>query len=215
MFRSATADLNGGAIGSTIGGIVDNRIFGEGARNNVVVGPRLQDLRVQSSGYGSVIPRVYGKARLAGNVIWMRGFEEETRSQTQRMGGGGTEVGCSRLQHEGMFRSATADLNGGGRRRPTTTTVSYVYFCDLAVALCEGPIVGINKMFADGNAIGREHYAARRVYLGTAAQPADPLIAPTEALTPAYRGLAYVVLERFAITPFGNRLPNFSFELTA
>jgi len=24
-----------------------------------------------------------------------------------------------------------------------------------------------------------------------------------------------VVLERFAITPFGNRLPNFSFELTA
>ena len=165
------------------------------ARNNVVTGPRLQDLRVQSSGYGSVIPRVYGKARLSGNVIWMRGFDEETRTQTQTVGGGGK--------------------GGGGGGRQTTTTVTYVYFCDVAVALCEGPITGIGKMFADGNAIGSEHYVARRVYLGDATQSADPLIAATEGLAPAYRGLAYVVLERFAITPFGNRLPNFSFELTA
>jgi hypothetical protein len=185
----------GGAIGSYVGGIIDQQLFGEGARNNVVTGPRLQDLRVQSSGYGSVIPRVYGKARLSGNVIWMRGFDEETRTETQTVGGGGKGGG------------------GGGRQR--TTTVTYVYFCDVAVALCEGPIAGIGKMFADGNAIGSEHYSARRVYLGDTTQSADPLIAATEGLAPAYRGLAYVVLERFAITPFGNRLPNFSFELTA
>lgn len=184
----------GGAIGAYVGGMVDSQLFGK-TQNNVVTGPRLQDLRVQSSGYGSVIPRVYGKARLSGNVIWMRGFDEETRTQTQTVGGGG----------KGGI--------GGGRQ--TTTTVTYVYFCDVAVALCEGPIAGIGKMFADGNAIGSEHYAARRVYLGDATQSADPLIAATEALAPAYRGLAYVVLERFAITPFGNRLPNFSFELTA
>lgn len=185
----------GGAIGAYVGGVVDSQLFGNGARNNVVTGPHLQDLRVQSSGYGSVIPRVYGKARLSGNVIWMRGFDEETRTQTQTVGGGGK--------------------GGGGGGRQTTTTVTYVYFCDVAVALCEGPITGIGKMFADGNAIGSEHYAARRVYLGDATQSADPLIAATEGLAPAYRGLAYVVLERFAITPFGNRLPNFSFELTA
>lgn len=183
----------GGAIGAYVGGMVDSQLFGDGARNNVVTGPRLQDLRVQSSGYGSVIPRIYGKARLSGNVIWMRGFDEETRTQTQTVGGGGK--------------------GGGGGGRQTTTTVTYVYFCDVAVALCEGPITGIGKMFADGNAIGSEHYTARRVYLGGAAQAADPLIQATEPLTPAYRGLAYVVLERFAITPFGNRLPNFSFEL--
>jgi hypothetical protein len=184
----------GGAIGAYVGGMVDSQLFGK-TQNNVVTGPRLQDLRVQSSGYGSVIPRVYGKARLSGNVIWMRGFDEETRTETQTVGGGGKGSG------------------GGGRQR--TTTVTYVYFCDVAVALCEGPIMGIGKMFADGNAIGSDHYAARRVYLGDATQSADPLIAATEGLAPAYRGLAYVVLERFAITPFGNRLPNFSFELTA
>ena len=184
----------GGAIGAYVGGMVDSQLFGK-TQNNVVTGPRLHDLRVQSSGYGSVIPRVYGKARLSGNVIWMRGFDEETRTQTQTVGGGGK--------------------GGGAGGRQTTTTVTYVYFCDVAVALCEGPITGIGKMFADGNAIGSEHYAARRVYLGDATQSADPLIAATEGLAPAYRGLAYVVLERFAITPFGNRLPNFSFELNA
>lgn len=31
--------------------------------------------------------------------------------------------------------------------------------------------------------------------------------------TPAYRGLAYVVLEKLYITPFGNRLPNLTFEI--
>lgn len=185
----------GGAIGSYVGGIIDQQVFGQGARNNVVTGPRLQDLRVQSSGYGSVIPRVYGKARLSGNVIWMRGFDEETRTETQTVGGGSGK-----------------GSGGGGRQR--TTTVSYVYYCDMAVALCEGPITGLAKMFADGNAIGSEHYGARRVYLGDAAQSADPLIAAVEPLAPAYRGLAYVVFERFAITPFGNRLPNLSFELT-
>jgi hypothetical protein len=184
----------GGAIGAYVGGVVDSQLFGK-TQNNVVTGPRLQDLRVQSSGYGSVIPRVYGKARLSGNVIWMRGFDEETRTQTQTVGGGGK--------------------GGGGGGRQTTTTVTYVYFCDVAVALCEGPITGIGKMFADGNAIGSEHYASRRISLGDATQSLDPLIAATEGLAPAYRGLAYVVLERYAITPFGNRLPNFSFELTA
>ena len=31
--------------------------------------------------------------------------------------------------------------------------------------------------------------------------------------TPAYRGLAYVVLEDFYLTPHGNRIPNFEVEI--
>ena len=54
-----------------------------------------------------------------------------------------------------------------------------------------------------------------RVYLGDAAQSPDPLIQAVEGTdrTPAYRGLAYVVMEQLYITPFGNRLPNLTFEL--
>ena len=33
--------------------------------------------------------------------------------------------------------------------------------------------------------------------------------------TPAYRGLAYVVFENLALTAFGNRIPQLSFEIFA
>jgi hypothetical protein len=57
--------------------------------DQTVYGARLQDLRVQSSSYGSVIPVLYGKGRLASNIIWMRGFDEEVHTETQTVGGGG------------------------------------------------------------------------------------------------------------------------------
>jgi hypothetical protein len=54
-----------------------------------------------------------------------------------------------------------------------------------------------------------------RVYLGNETQAPDPLIQAVEGIarTPAYRGLAYVMMERLSITPFGNRLPNLTFEI--
>ena len=33
----------GGAIGAYVGGMVDSQLFGDGARNNVVTGPRLHE----------------------------------------------------------------------------------------------------------------------------------------------------------------------------
>jgi hypothetical protein len=56
-----------------------------------------------------------------------------------------------------------------------------------------------------------------RVHAGDEAQMPDPLIQAVEGAdrTPAYRGLAYVVMERLYITPYGNRLPQLSFEVEA
>ncbi len=52
-------------------------------------------------------------------------------------------------------------------------------------------------------------------YPGNEAQTADPFIAAKmgAANTPAYRGTAYVVFEDLALTTFGNRLPQLSFEV--
>lgn len=49
-----------------------------------------------------------------------------------------------------------------------------------------------------------------RVYPGSETQKADTLIEATEGVgnVEAYRGVAYVVLERFKITEYGNRYPN-------
>ena len=185
----------GGALGAYVGGIVDQQLFGEKTPNQTVYGARLQDLRVQSSSYGTVIPTLYGKGRLASNILWMRGFDEEVRTETQRVGGGGK--------------------GGGSSTRQTTTTVSYHYYCDLAVGLCTGPIASVPRLFADGNAFDPANVGEMRVHTGLASQMPDPLIQAVEGAdrTPAYRGLAYVVFERLAITPFGNRLPQFTFEV--
>ena len=43
-----------GALGSYVGGLVDQQLFGPERETRTVTGPRLHDLRVQSSAYGSV-----------------------------------------------------------------------------------------------------------------------------------------------------------------
>lgn len=186
----------GGAVGAYVGGIVDQQLFSD-TPDQTVYGARLQDLRVQSSSYGSVIPVLYGKGRLASNIIWMRGFDEEVRTETQTVGGGGK--------------------GGGGGGGQTTTNVSYHYYYDVAVGLCAGPIQAVPRVFADGNAFDPAHVGEMRVHAGHEAQLPDPLIQAVEGSdrTPAYRGLAYVVMERLYITPYGNRLPQLSFEVEA
>jgi len=52
----------GGALGGYVGGIVDQQLFGADTPAQTVYGARMQDLRVQSSSYRSVIRQ--GPARL-------------------------------------------------------------------------------------------------------------------------------------------------------
>ncbi|WP_018184146.1 baseplate multidomain protein megatron [Kaistia granuli] len=61
----------GGAVGAMAGYAVDQTLFGRD-----IEGPRLGDLSVQRSEEGTPIPRVYGRSRLAGQVIWATHFQE-------------------------------------------------------------------------------------------------------------------------------------------
>lgn len=61
----------GGAVGAMAGYAVDQSLFGRD-----IEGPRLSDLSVQRSEEGTPVPRVYGRARLAGQVIWATRFQE-------------------------------------------------------------------------------------------------------------------------------------------
>ena len=82
------------------------------------------------------------------------------------------------------------------------------------MALCEGAITGIGRVWADGKAMDMTG-VTWRWYPGNEAQTADPFIAAKmgAANTPAYRGTAYVVFEDLALATFGNRLPQLSFEV--
>ena len=56
----------GRAVGGVIGSVIDQELFGASTHHE---GPRLGSLRVMASEEGSPIPVVYGRMRLAGQVI--------------------------------------------------------------------------------------------------------------------------------------------------
>jgi hypothetical protein len=176
----------GGVIGSTIGTVVDSWIVSSLTPPQRIEGQRLDSLRITSSTEGAVIPRLYGRMRIGGNVIWATDFREEI--STTRQGG-----------------------KGGGRRVETS---EYLYTASFAVALCEGPITGIGRIWADGKPMDMTG-VTWRWYPGNESQTADPFIAAKmgAANTPAYRGTAYVVFEELPLSTFGNRLPQLSFEV--
>lgn len=201
----------GGMIGSTIGAAVDSWIVSSLAPAQRIEGARLDNLRITASTEGAVIPRVFGRMRMGGNIVWATDFREEIR--TRRQGGG----------------------KGGG---PKIETTEYLYYASFAVALCEGSeagpagtilsggenggeggpagqgITGIGRIWADGKPLDTLGITWRW-YPGSEAQKPDPFIAAIMGAdaTPAYRGTAYVVFEDLPLNDYGNRLPQLSFEV--
>ncbi|MGL4442572.1 MAG: hypothetical protein ACRCU1_03035, partial [Alsobacter sp.] len=70
----------GAVIGQAIGGIagarIDQSLLGGGAGTKTVEGPRLTEIDGLASSEGAAIPRVYGRARIGGQLIWATRFEE-------------------------------------------------------------------------------------------------------------------------------------------
>jgi hypothetical protein len=177
----------GRAAGAVAGFSLDRALLSSPKR---VEGPRLVDLDVQGSTEGLAIPRVYGRVRIAGQMIWATRFEEVRREESHETGGKG-------------------GVGGGG----DVTTVEYSYFADFALALCEGSIAGVGRVWADGRRLDRARFAMR-LYAGGEDQLPDPLIvAKKGGAAPAYSGTAYVVFERMPLAEFGNRILQLTFEV--
>ena len=80
---------------------------------------RYDDIRVQGSEYGTAIPIVYGRARLAGNIIYSDGVQPHVTTTPGRSGG-----------------------KLGGGRPPEPPVNHYSYTTNIAVAICEGEVKG-------------------------------------------------------------------------
>lgn len=102
------------------------------------------------------------------------------------------------------------NAQGGGKGGPKT--VDHAYSLSFAVAICEGPIDGVGRVWADGQPLDLRG-VTMRVYRGTEVQTPDALIEAVEGESSAYRGTAYAVFEDMAIGAFGNRVPQLSFEV--
>jgi hypothetical protein len=175
----------GFAIGSAIGQRVDQRLLAPKRR-----GPRLGDLSVQASTYGAPLPRLFGRMRVAGSVIWSTDLVE-TRSK-----------------------------RSNGKGQPKTTVYSYSASFAVALSarpiVSVGRIWADGKLLRGAGGDFKTE-TGFRLHLGGDDQPVDPLIAAAEGAgnAPAYRGLAYAMFEDFQLADYGNRIPSLSFEVIA
>ncbi|MDP4004164.1 glycoside hydrolase/phage tail family protein [Methylobacterium sp. NEAU K] len=181
----------GRALGSVAGSALGDALFGSGRHTRFVEGPRLADVAGLTSTEGDPIPRVYGRARIGGTLIWATRPREVANTTVER---------------------AAAPAKGMGGQK--TVRTRYAYFANLAVGLSEGEIAFVRRIWADGKEIDQVGLTIR-VHTGGADQEPDPLIVAKEGPgnAPAYRGLAYVVFENLPLADFGNRVPQFAFEV--
>ena len=170
--------------GATLGRAIDQRVLGGGARS--IETGRLDRLRLSTAGEGQPIPQIFGRMRVGGHIIWATQFKEHVSK------------------------------SGGGKGLSAQPTIKdYSYSVSLAVALCEGEITSVNRVWADGAEVS-VHDLNMVVYPGSYDQLPDPKMEAVEGAgrVPAYRGTAYVVIEDLDLSRFGNRVPQFSFEVT-
>ena len=174
----------GRAVGATLGRVIDQRLMGQGS--DVIDAGQVDRFRLLGAGEGDPLPLVYGRMRVGGQVIWASEFSE------------------------------TAHVSGGGKGAPAQPrTRRFGYRVSLAIALSEGEVTRIGRIWANGEEIPPDDLNLR-LYSGSVDQLPDPMIEAIEGAgnVPAYRGTAYVVIENLELEPFGNRVPQFSFEVT-
>lgn len=162
-----------------------------------VVGSRLDKLDSPKADYGNSLPKIYGKARLTGTLIWAKSIKEVKKVS----GGKGLGIGPK--------------------------NIDYKYYGTFAVVFCEGVInygrIYFNsKLVYDPFSPSGEsqeesskltNYMA--MYRGTSDQQPDSTIVADKGSgkTPAFRGKAYIVFRDLPLADYGNTFPTVSAEL--
>ena len=176
----------GGAVGGFLGQSIDQALYPSAPR----VGPRLGDLAVQTSAYGSRIPRIYGRMRVAGTVVWATDLQESVSEDAGSKGQADTV---------GFTYSVSLAIAVSSR---TIQSVGRIWADGKLIRGVTGDLKVKTKF---------------RVYRGTDDQSADPVIIASEGFAKgtAFRGIAVVIFEQLQLAEFGNRIPLLTFEVFA
>lgn len=162
-------------------------LFG-GGKSTSTTEDRLVGISLQTSAYGGAVPIAYGTDRLTGNMIWYNDFTAIPHTTTQQVGKG-----------------------GGGS---TVSNTTYTYTASTMLALGEGVITAINRVWRDKD-LGALSAWWPSFFTGARPQTAWSFLTsnhPAEAI--GYMGTAYVAA---SATDLGSSatMKNFSFECTA
>jgi len=146
----------------------------------------IADFQINTASYGELVPEILGTTRVSGNIIDYDDFTPHEHKSTTKAG------------------------KGGGAKH---TNITYTYSVAAAIALCEGPIAGIGKVWRDKEVY---EYPNEKIELtlfnGDIAQAPWPYMLskhPEKALP--YSGLAYMA----GVVDLGERgsLPQYNFEV--
>lgn len=99
--------------------------------------PAIGAIKIQQSTYGLVLPIVWGRTRITGNLMWYGDFKAVPHTEVTQQGG-----------------------KGGGAPRQTSTT--YTYTASVAMLLCEGPIMEVRTCWRGKNIFGGTAYSGAR-----------------------------------------------------
>ena len=190
LVLTTVGGLIGGPVGAALGGLLGNVVDREVLfKPKGREGPRLAELGVQTSSYGTQIPRLFGTMRVAGTVIWSTDLIEHRATE-----------------------------GGKGRPSVTSYsyTASFAVALSGRAILGVGRIWADGKLLRGAAGDFKTRTGAFRVHLGSEDQAADALIVAAEgAAAPAHRGMAYAVFEDLELADFGNRIPSLTFEVGA
>lgn len=196
--------LGGGPLGALQGAALGAGIGAalDPPKGPTVEGPRLSDLSIQTSTYGAFLPRVSGTVGISGNIIWLENNRLRETVRKEKQGG-----------------------KGGGS---STTVKTYSYSATFALALCEGEIAAVRRIWCSDVLIynagssdvetviaSNRSAAGWRLYRGTDSQMPDPRYEANVGTgnASAFRGIAYIVFYDFALANYGNTLQGAQFKV--
>ncbi|PFH26310.1 hypothetical protein BX604_0001, partial [Burkholderia sp. JKS000303] len=189
VIGGAVGGFFGGAPGAQAGFLLGSMI---GALLFQPKPPELPDLKIQSGGYGKFIPRLYGRYRVAGTVIWA---------------GPATQV--TEDKKKAPMQAAIIPLAIALCRGPITG-VTRIWANSKLVYDVTNPA---NFQSISGSA---QMISGFTVYNGDENQMPDATMQSYLGTgnVPAHRGMAYVVFSALDLLNYGNVIPQFEFEVT-
>ncbi|MGI9392459.1 MAG: baseplate multidomain protein megatron [Parvibaculales bacterium] len=147
---------------------------------------RLSEFQFLTTRAGASITRLFGTGRLGGQLIWVDDVREHATTE-----------------------------RGGAKGNNQPEVRDYHYTVSFAIAICEGVIGAVGRIWVDGKELDltKTQY---HFHGGSQSQEPSGVMEAVlgEGNVPAYKGICYIVFEDMNITAFGNRIPQFNFEVT-
>ena len=153
--------------------------------NQDEINSEIKNYSLQSSTYNKIIPEIFGRVRISGNIMWVSEIKKTSIYHPKKMTKNGTQTAYTENLVRGSF----------------------------AIAICKGVIDEIKNIYVNNEPLNLSTYNIK-IYYGDEKQKTDTTMQSYLGTNiPAFKGLCYVVFNDFPMEEFGGTIPNFTFDV--